>query len=109
MTAGFLAESVPAPPANGVNPGDSLGILFDLQTGKTFSDVLADLATGALRIGIHVIAFDSGASESFINDPFNPSGQSFDNPEPSSVINLLTAAAAGLLWVGYRRRRRATV
>jgi hypothetical protein len=51
------------PPANGVNPGEALEILFNLQNGSAFGDVLAALAlTSAnpddwLRIGIHAQAF----------------------------------------------------
>ena len=69
VTEGFSADSDPPAQPNGVNPGEWLGILFDLQDGKTFADVLDDLATGALRIGIHVQGFASGGSESFINHP----------------------------------------
>ena len=66
-TAGFSADSNPAVEPNGVNPGESLGILFDLKTAQTFADVLAELSDGRLRIGIHVQGFESGGSESFVN------------------------------------------
>ena len=42
--------------------------MFDLKDGKTYSDVLDDLDSGDLRIGIHVQAFESGAGESFVNN-----------------------------------------
>ncbi len=67
VTAGFLADSDPPVSANGVNPGEMLGIVFDLQPGRPFSDVLDDLASGALRIGIHVQDFAGGGSEGFVN------------------------------------------
>ena len=67
-TAGFSADSDPPPQPNGVNPGESLGIVFDLIGGLTFADVLADLADGSLRIGIHVQGFATGGSESLVND-----------------------------------------
>ena len=67
-TAGFSADSEVPPPMKGVNPGESVGIRFDLQAGQEFDDVLDELDSGALRIGIHVIGFSSGGSESFIND-----------------------------------------
>ena len=66
-TAGFLADSDPPVQPMGVNPGESLGIFFDLQGTQTFADVLAELSDGRLRIGIHVQGFESGGSESFVN------------------------------------------
>ena len=74
-TAGFSADSNSPVSPNGVNPGESLGVLFNLQPGKTYADVLAALdaahlnQTGGLRIGIHVQSFSNGGSESFINVP----------------------------------------
>ena len=68
-TLDFLAESVPPPPHKGVNPGEQLGILFDLQPGQTYQNVINDLNDGGLRIGLHVIAFDSCGSESFVSVP----------------------------------------
>jgi hypothetical protein len=68
-TAGFSADSEPPAQPNGVNPGETLGILFNLQTGQTFADVLAELGDGTLRIGIHVQGFADGGSESFVNTP----------------------------------------
>lgn len=69
VTEGFLAQSVPSPSMNGAGPTEWVAIEFTLQGGKNFDDVVSDLANGALRIGLHVIAFDSGGSESFINVP----------------------------------------
>ncbi|MHC4323980.1 MAG: hypothetical protein ACYSUX_06885 [Planctomycetota bacterium] len=67
-TAGFSADSdSPAQPL-GVNPGEFLEITFDLQGGGIFDDVLDELTTGDLRIGIHVQGYSSGGSESFINN-----------------------------------------
>ena len=91
VTQGFLAESIPAPSTNGAGPSEWVAIEFTLQGGQDFNDVVADLTTGALRIGIHVIAFDSGGSESFINVPV---------PEPGTGLLL----ALGLLGLGGKRR-----
>lgn len=71
----FSADSDAPVMVNGVNPGESVGILFDLQTGKTVADVVAALNTTptggendpSLRIGIHVQGFADGNSESFVN------------------------------------------
>lgn len=94
VTEGFLAQSVPSPSMNGVGPSEWVMIDFTLQGGQTYLDVVDDLTTGALRIGIHVIAFDSGGSESFINAPV---------PEPGTAV----LVGLGLLALGLRRTRAA--
>ena len=78
-TAGFSVDSDPKVQPNGVNPGEYLGILFDLQANLSLSDVYEQLASGELRIGIHVQGYDSGGSESFVNDP-DPV------PEPATML-----------------------
>ena len=78
-TAGFLADSDSPAQPNGVNPGEYLGILFDLQPNLYLSDVYEQLASGDLRIGIHVQGFDSEGSESFINNPYPV-------PEPATML-----------------------
>lgn len=96
-TAGFSADSDPPTRPNGVDPGESLGILFDLLPGMTFANVEDDLLLGDLRIGIHVQGFDGGGSESYVNGGIVP--------EPASVLvwGLLATAFAAAAW---RRRRR---
>lgn len=91
VTAGFLAEAQPSPAINGVDPGEEVTIIFDLQGAQTIDDVFDELATGALRIGIHVISFPSGGSSSFVNNAV---------PEPS------TMALLGLGTVALLARRR---
>jgi hypothetical protein len=82
---------VPSVSQNAVRPGEWVAINFMLQGGQTFADVISELGDGTLRIGIHVIAFGSGGSESFINVP---------EPGPASLLGF---AALGLL--ALRRRR----
>jgi hypothetical protein len=77
-TDGFSADSDTPVQPMGVNPGESVGILFNLQPGKDFEDVLAaiyqgfddPLAAESLRIGLHIqsIGPESG-SDSFIMTP----------------------------------------
>jgi hypothetical protein len=91
VTAGFLADSDSPAQPNGVNPRETLGIVFNLTGGGTYADIVNELTTGALRIGIHVQGFATGGSESFINVPV---------PEPGTA--LLLGMGLGLL--GLRRR-----
>lgn len=69
VTAGFLADSDPPVQPNGINPGEWLTINFDLQGSQTLNDVIDQLTTGQLRIGLHVQGFSGGGSESFVNNP----------------------------------------
>jgi len=80
----FRVNAKPAPPKNGVNPGDSLDVVFDLDAGVSAADVIAALDSGALRVGLHVINFASGGSESFVCAV----------PEPSTLLLLASGVAA---------------
>jgi hypothetical protein len=70
--ANFSADSDSPIQQNGVNPGESVGILFNLKSGAIVDNVISELSTGDLRIGIHVQGFDTGDSESFVNGPRVP-------------------------------------
>ncbi len=84
---------------NGVNTASEwLQLVFAIGGGRTFADVVNDLQSGELRIGLHVQAIGTGGqSDSFVNLP------------PATVIvPLPTTAALGMAGLGgiaARRRR----
>jgi hypothetical protein len=77
------------PPHNGINPGEWLEITFDLKDGFDYQDVLDQLDDLSLRIGVHVIAFPDGSSESAVT------------PEPATVAVL----GLGTVLLCIRKRR----
>lgn len=80
------------PPWKGVNDGDTVNewvtVKFDLINGGTLDDVVSELRSGVLRVGLHVIDLPDGSSESAILVP-----------EPATICLL---ALGGLL---LRRRK----
>jgi hypothetical protein len=86
----FRINAVPPPPTNGVGPGETVGVIFNLTSGMTVAQAQAAFASGALRVGVHVIAFASGGSESLVNVP-----------EPSPVL-LMGLGLVGLAIAGRR-------
>ena len=103
-TQDFSADSTAPTQPNGINPGESMSILFTLQSGQEFQTVLDDLADGDLRIGIHVQAIGAtGGSESFVCCGGTPGGVAVTAtgvPEPSTLVLF----GAGLLAFARRFR-----
>ncbi len=93
FSADFRVNANAPPPQNGVNPGDVLDVVFNLGSGVAPADVITALNSGALRVGLHVINFASGGSESFVTVPV---------PEPSTLL-LGAVGLAGLAAVARRR------
>ena len=74
-TISLSAGINPNPPVNGVNPGESVTVVYSLLDNLTYDDVIEALNQGlqgfdSLRIGLHVQAIGDGAdSDSFVLVP----------------------------------------
>lgn len=82
---------------SGVNPGESFSMLLRLQNGTQYADVLDDIRSGDLRVGMRVQGFQAGGIESFVNtvEVAPPI------PEPST----LAFCTIGALLVAFKRRK----
>jgi len=69
-TDGLSADSDSPITANGVNPGETVGITLSYNDGVDFDDLLNEMANGDLCIGLHVQGFSNGFSEGFITNGF---------------------------------------
>lgn len=108
-TADFLADADPSTYWNGVGEGQSLTVVFDLkgvddepdEVQKTFADVINDMSSGELRIGIHVQAFEDDNSNGGVGNP-NP----VPTPSAAALGGLGFAMLSAVGWVKKRRASR---
>lgn len=75
-TTGFSIEPLNPEPHWGVEPGEWVEIVYSLQSGKDYANIIEELNNADLRIGIHVQSYADGGSESFIT------------PEPATMLLL---------------------
>jgi len=88
----YVVRALPPTFQNGIGPAEQLTLIFDLAPNTTFDDLITQLHSGELRIGIHVIGLPDGSSLSAINN----------TPEPAAVMIL---GMGCLLLIGMRRNR----
>lgn len=117
--------------SNSISPGETLGVLVDLNTGKTFNDILNGLTQNdSLIVAAHIIGYAGGKSDGFYygnpfingakpptgtdsavfyegyktaNDP-NPANSTPVGtavPEPLTILGAVTAAGFG---AAFKRR-----
>lgn len=86
---------------SGVNPGEWVSVLFNLNPGQTLQNVFNGLSGGDMRVGFHVQGFANGGSEAFVNlqPKVKPPAKV---PEPTTLVGL---GLVGGLLAGSRRRR----
>lgn len=99
FTADISADSNNPTQPMGVNPGEFVSVLMNLNVGHSLNSIVSDLNTGKLRIGIHVQGYVGGGSESFVN--VKPIVGPIPAPEPGAI----GLFGLGVLALGLRRRK----
>ena len=90
----FKVSAKAPPPKWGVGPGEWVQVVFNLVHGKTYENIVFAIDNDKLQIGVHVIAYAGGGSESFVVD-----GQVIPTPAAASM-------GAALIGLGLFRRNR---
>jgi hypothetical protein len=80
-------EAVTPEPANGVKPGEWVSVGFTLKSGKTYQNLLDDMAAGEVSIGIHVKAINCAVNSSQV-ETLSDSFISTAIPEPMTLAIL---------------------
>jgi hypothetical protein len=92
--ADWAVTARPPSHSNGARPGESVTIVFELESGVSFDDLIDAMESGELRVGVHAPAFDNRGNKSFL------ASAEAVVPEPSALAMLL----AGLGAFALRRR-----
>jgi hypothetical protein len=80
-TSGLMLSAANPAPKQGVNPGEQIGVVCSIVSGKTLADIITDIGTGNLRMGVHAVSIGTNAnSEAFVNEPNPPT-----IPEPATL------------------------
>ncbi len=85
-----FSASPDAPRApNGIGLGESLGIIFKIQSGfnNPFNAVITDLQNGSLRTAVRAQGFVGNGSETLVNE---------EVPEPLTLLGSAAAIAGGV-------------
>ena len=101
-------------PSNGIDPGESATFSLELLSGYDWSNLLTELSTNDLRMGVFVSSIDpGGGSDHFIsNFPAPPTDDPPPPPPLDNVVPVPAAAGLGMLGmaiVGILRRKKSGV
>ena len=97
VSAGLLADADNPAPHKGAGPGEWVAIVANLVAGISYADVIDDINSGRLRMGMHVISQVDGDSDAFVTG----GGDTPVIPLPAGA----GLALAGLAPLAFRRRR----
>jgi len=103
----FSADSeTPNVSANGIQAGESLGIVMKLAAGKKINEIIESLGVdGGFFIGLHVQGLNNGDSLSFLSNPDGGEGGSGGPVVPiPAAIWLFGSALIGLMGVSRKQK-----